>query len=107
MIILSKRSRGTRSFSISDFYCTKCGLKNIPIPRVAGKEKEPGHLKRMFCFHCCSEQNMVEIKPRSKYTLEDFWIEYEYHNFNIDGQRIEPWKPFVSRIKQELVKYEK
>jgi len=102
-----KKQKDSRNFKISDFYCTKCGLKNFPIIRTTGKEREPGHLKKMFCFHCGSEQNMVEIKTRGKYLLEDFWIEYEYHNFDENGNRIEKWGTFVSKVKQEMIKNEK
>lgn len=90
-----------RNFILSDFYCTHCGLKNFPIIRQLGKEREPGHLKKIFCLNCNSEQNMVEIRHKGKYTVNDFWIEYEYNNFNGDGTRKEPWKQFVSKIKQK------
>lgn len=50
---------------------------------------------------------MVEIRPYGKYNLEDFWIEYEYKNFDTDGNRIEPWKQFTAKIRQELNKNEK
>ena len=96
-----KRNKNIRNALLSDFYCTSCGNKGIPIFRAVGKEREPGHLKKLFCLHCQKEVNMVEIKPKSKYTLNDFWIEYEYHNFNENGERIEPWKQFVSKIIQK------
>lgn len=44
---------------------------------------------------------MVEIRHKGKYTVNDFWIEYKYNNFNSDGTRKEPWKQFVSKIKQK------
>ena len=45
--------------------------------------------------------NMVEVKASGKYTLDDFWIEYEYHNFDAEGNRKEPWKPFVAKKRKE------
>lgn len=99
---MSKKTKDIRNVSFSDFYCTQCGLKNLPIPRIAGKEKEPGHLKKLFCFHCQKETNMAEIRQSNKYSLDDFWIEYEYHNFDSEGNRKEPWRQFTAKIKKEL-----
>ena len=73
---------------ISDTYCTQCGKKNIPIPRKRNKSREAGHLKKMWCIHCQKTTNMVEIRNFGQsYTLEDFELEFEYHNFNEDGTR--------------------
>ncbi len=75
--------------TISDMYCTQCGRKNIPVQRKMGQEREPGHLKRMWCMHCNKETNMVEIKEKgSEYTLEDFYNEFNFNNFNSSGNRI-------------------
>lgn len=104
---MSHRTKDIRNIVLSDFYCTKCGNKGIPVFRTVGKEREPGHLKKLFCIHCQEEVNMVEIRPYGKYNLEDFWIEYEYKNFDSNGNRIEPWKQFTTKIKQELNKNEK
>ena len=76
------------NITTSDMYCTQCGQKNIPIPRRKGKEREGGHLKKMYCIHCQKTTNMVEIRGfSSNYTLDDFFLEYEYNNFNEDGTR--------------------
>lgn len=101
---MKKRSKDMRNLSISDFYCTKCGLKNFPIIRPAGQEREPGHLKKLFCLHCQKEVNMAEVRTTGRYHLENFWIEYEYGNFDEEGNRKEPWKQFVSKVKQEVMK---
>lgn len=92
------RVKDTRVQKLSDFYCTYCGHKGIPIFRRAGKEREPGHLKKMFCLFCKEERNMVEIKPGGKYTVEDFEIEYNYGNF-IEGERTMPYKQFISKVR--------
>ena len=94
---MARRTKDSRNLIFSDFYCTKCGLKNFPIIRQAGKEREPGHLKKIFCIHCQKETNMAEIRPYGQYNLNDFWIEYEYHNFDENGNRIEPWKQFITK----------
>ena len=92
---MSKRSKNIRMITLSDFYCTKCGCKGIPIFRTIGKEKEPGHLKKLFCLNCQEERNMVEVRQNSKYGLDNFLIEYENGNFDEDGNRKEPWKLFI------------
>lgn len=87
---------------ISDFYCTKCGQRGIPIART-GKMREPGHLKKLYCL-CCNEQtNFVEIRPFGRYTYEDFMIEYQNHNFTENGQRIIPsYKQFKAFVRDEV-----
>lgn len=94
-----RHSKDPRMQKISDFYCTVCGNKTYPIIR-AGKEREPGHLKKLYCLYCQKEQNMVEIKQKSTYTLEDFYIEFTNGNFK-DGQRITPYKQFIANIRKK------
>lgn len=71
----------------SEFYCTKCGNKGLPVLRKRGQERNAGHLKKLYCFHCKQEVNHVECKPYTKYTYDDFLVEFQYHNFTEDGQR--------------------
>ena len=101
---MPRRTKDIRGLSLSDFYCCKCGLKSFPIPRQPGKSREPGHLKKIFCIHCQQENNMAEVRSYGKYTLNDFWIEYEYGNFDEEGNRKEPWKLFVSKVKKGEIK---
>lgn len=72
---------------LSEFYCTQCGTKAIPVWRRKGREREAGHLKRLFCLTCNKECNCVEVKPFSKYNYENFCEEYEYGNFTENGER--------------------
>ena len=91
-----RKSKDIRLQSLSNFYCTCCGNKGIPIFRVSGQEREPGHLKKLYCLFCQQEVNMVEVKPTGKYSLENFLIEYENGNFDNTGNRKEPWKRFCA-----------
>lgn len=102
-INILRRSKNIKNFPSSDFYCTICGNKGIPIIRQPSKAREPGHLKKLYCLYCNKETNMAEIKPNGKYTLDDFWIEFNYHNFDENGNRKESYKKFV----QEVMKHEK
>lgn len=95
-----RRKKDNRSLRFSDFYCTKCGRKNIPIIRQVGKEREPGHLKKLYCLYCNTEENMVEIKNNGKYTLEHFLAEYNYGNFE-NGERKVPYRQFIAELKKE------
>lgn len=104
---MGHKTKNIRKAKLSDFYCTSCSNKGVPIFRVSGQEREPGHLKKIFCIFCQREVNMVEIKFNGKYTLDDFWIEYNYHNFDENGNRIEPYKQFVSKVRQEMISNEK
>ena len=103
---MRKSKNFNRLAQISNFYCTKCGHKGIPILRKPGQTREPGHLKKLYCLYCDEEVNMVEIKNNGKYTLEDFLIEFENGNF-VDGVRVKPYKQFISEYKKELIKNEK
>ena len=94
-------TKDSRLNNISDFYCTKCGHKGIPIIRKPGKAREPGHLKKIFCLYCQEEENMVEIKSNGKYTLEDFEIEYRNGNF-VNGERVKTYKQFIADYKKGL-----
>lgn len=96
-----KRSHDIRRMILSDFYCTRCGNKGLPVFRTAGQKREPGHLKKLFCLHCQKEINMVEVRPMGKYTLDTFLIEYENGNFDENGNRKEPWKQFVSKVRSD------
>ncbi len=72
---------------VSDFYCTICGKRGIPIIRKPGKQKEAGHLKKLFCLYCQEETNHAEIRANSSYTLDDFKEEFELGRF-VDGHKI-------------------
>ena len=100
-------NKNIRLQRLSDFYCTCCGNKGIPVMRKVGAEREPGHLKKLFCLYCNDEKNMVEIKSNGKYTLEDFLIEFNNGNF-INGERQLPYKQFLAEYRQkELNKNDK
>ena len=44
-----------------EFYCCKCGTKGLPILRRVGKEKEKGHLKKLYCYKCKMKINHLEL----------------------------------------------
>jgi len=95
-----RKKKDNRAFLFSDFYCTCCGRKSFPIIRQLGKEREPGHLKKLYCIYCQKEQNMVEIKNNGKYTLEHFLAEFNNGNF-IAGERQVPYRQFIAELKKE------
>ena len=71
----------------SEFYCTHCGNRGIPIARKVSSQRESGHLKKLFCLHCQKETNHAEIKQNGKYTLENFLEEYKLGRF-IEGEKL-------------------
>ncbi len=95
-------SKDARLYKLSDFYCTECGNKGIPIIR-SNKAREPGHLKKLYCLYCNKDTNMIEIKQNGKYTLEDFLIEFNNGNF-LNGERILPYTQFISEYRKEREK---
>lgn len=71
----------------SDFYCTECGRKGIPILRQYGQHREPGHLKKLYCIACQKEVNHAEVRDiNSNYNYQDFLEEFTLGRF-VDGQR--------------------
>lgn len=51
-----------RHFTISQFKCTQCGNIGIPISRKQSRQREQGHLKKLYCIYCKEETNHVEIR---------------------------------------------
>jgi len=84
----------------SDFYCTQCGHKTIPIIRKHGADREGGHLKNLYCPFCMCNNNCVEIRPFGQYQLTDFVSEFEGGNFNVDGTRKVSYKKFKGEQKK-------
>lgn len=77
----------SKNFSISDMYCTVCGKKGLSIPRAKGSYREPGHLKKLFCYECKCDTNHAECRGFGKYTYEDFREEFELGRF-VNGEKI-------------------
>lgn len=93
----------TNLITDNEFYCVICGSRGIPVVRRRGKEREAGHLKKLFCLTCQQETNHAECRPWSGYTKEDFDIEYKYHNFDADGNRIRTYGELRSIINNEKI----
>ena len=91
-----KQQANTKSF-----YGTCWGKKGIPIARWRGSERNAGHLKKIYCLKCKKEVNHVECKMFSKYDYEDFLLEFNYNNFNENGERKEKYGIFKDKLKKE------
>ena len=85
----------------SNFYCCKCGKRGINILRIKGKERKAGHLKRLYCLNCGEEVNHVECKEWTNYTVDDFYLEFNYGNFNEEYTRILPSGQFRDKLHKE------
>lgn len=85
--------------STSEFYCTCCGSRGIPIARKAGRQREAGHLKKLYCLNCKREVNFAEVRPFSDdYEYEDFLLEFKYGNFNEEGLRKMTYRQFRHEV---------
>jgi len=92
------------NYLISKMYCIKCGREGIPVSRIVGHYKEPGHLKKIYCLHCKDTTNHIEIRPfGGDYHYEDFLLEKEYNNFDNEGNRKEPYRIFRGNLKKKGV----
>ena len=95
-----------QKITTSEFYCTKCGNRGIPIARRIGKQREAGHLKKLYCLNCQQEWNFVEMRPFGDYDYNDFLTEFNYGNFNEEGQRKIPYRQFFAELREKLEKEE-
>lgn len=84
----------------SEFYCCKCGNKGMPVIRKKGKEREAGHLKKLYCLKCGCEVNHAECKPWTKYEYEDFLLEFEHGNFDEEQNRKMQYGLFKDKLKK-------
>lgn len=103
---MKRRRQKSQGSVITDhnFYCAKCGQRNYSVARVAGKERENGHLKKLWCYNCKEEVNCCEIFPFSeKYTKEMFDLEFQYGNFDEEQNRILPTRQFIAKLRSEGV----
>lgn len=84
-----------------EFYCCKCGQKGISIIRIKGKERGAGHLKKIWCLNCREEANHAECKEWTKYTYDDFLLEFNNNNFDEHQQRKLPYGLFRDKLHKE------
>ena len=90
-----------KEVTISDFYCVHCGKKGIDITRKIGKQREAGHLKKLYCIHCKEEWNFAEVRPFGDYNYEDFLVEFRKGNFDNKGNRILPYRQFFAELREK------
>lgn len=91
----------SRLITDNEFYCTQCGGRGLPIVRTKGKEREAGHLKKLFCLNCQKETNHVECRYNTKYDYSDFLVEFENYNFDNDGNRKMTYGELRSKLHNE------
>ena len=85
---------------VHSMYCTKCGNKGLSVCRTGqSKQKDIGHLKKMWCTYCKEQVNHAEIS--NNYTVEMFQFEFKQNNF-IDGVRKIQAKSIVARYYKSL-----
>ena len=81
----------------STMKCTQCGTE-YTIQRVVGKEKECGHLKKVWCVKCRKDTNHVELGAH--YFRQDYYMEVLTNNFSPEGER----EKSLGELKKELAK---
>lgn len=85
----------------SDFYCTSCGGRGIPLARSVYRGREAGHLKRLHCVRCGRVVNHAEVREGCSYTHDAFAVELEVGNFDEHGMRIfESWRAFCGKAER-------
>jgi hypothetical protein len=49
------------NYETHDFYCLQCANKTIPVVRSFAKKREKFHRKKLWCCHCKTEINCIEV----------------------------------------------
>ena len=49
-----------------DFYCINCGNKGLPVFRNNGRLHSSFHRKKLWCCHCKTECNHIEIRNQEE-----------------------------------------
>ena len=73
------------SYVQNDFYCINCGKKNLPLFRRASHLHEKFHRKRLYCFNCKQEINMVEVKNEEE--AAEFLEMFERGEFKDEAEK--------------------
>lgn len=64
-----------KDYQIHEFRCINCGKAGIPLARRSGHQHSKFHRKKLYCIHCKTEINHVEIKNEEE--LYDFLNDWE------------------------------
>lgn len=56
-------------YSNNRFYCLNCGKEGLNVFRNAGHQHKSFHRKKMYCIHCKTELNFMEIKNDEEYEM--------------------------------------
>lgn len=72
------------SYIQHDFYCINCGAKHFPISRRANRLHEKFHRKRLYCFNCKQEINMVEVRNQEE--TNEFIEKFEAGEFKDEAE---------------------
>ena len=46
---------------VHKFFCPRCGLETMPLPRKSGHKHKAYHRKKLYCPWCKEEVNSVEV----------------------------------------------
>lgn len=68
----------------NDFYCINCGNPTLPVARKVGNARERFHRKKLWCYHCKTEINCVEVKNQEE--KEIFKEMYENGDFRAEAE---------------------
>lgn len=63
-----------RNIESHDFYCINCGKKGLVLPRQKSHKHKGFHRKKLYCFYCKKEVNMIECKD--EFEVEEFLENY-------------------------------
>lgn len=50
------------TYDVHEFYCMKCGQKNMSLQRKVNHKHAKHHRKKLWCWHCKQEVNCIECK---------------------------------------------
>ena len=68
-----------------DFYCLQCGKRAMSIQRPRAKMREKFHRKKLYCPHCRTTLNCIEVKNDTE--VFEFREMFEAGEFKIEAEK--------------------
>lgn len=80
------------TYDIHEFYCMKCGQKNMSLQRKVNHKHAKHHRKKLWCWHCKCTINCIECKndqevAEFKSNWQNGYYEEELKNSLIECER--------------------
>ena len=80
-----------------DFYCLKCGKKGLNVYRRQGHQHGKYHRKKLYCFYCKEELNLMERRNQAE--IDEFKDAFER------GEFVDEAEESISYVRSERLSF--